>query len=649
MEKLHVKLCGLTEADKTAFLSLLAMSSHMLSSSWQCVEDSKADLEVYCFDSEQGIDAWQRRSLGCFTVLLSTKGNITEAVDIVLKKPLRASQLTATLNLIEEKIIPPLSSAIPLQYNRFVDTEVKDDLSGQWCSPLRLLTAKIHALRYKPAADLPKLHFQLPLPSKQKVPSALINKATAIHWLQAIPSHPYQRVALVTERIIQLSQYILPATKGLVILRLYLDALQTLLFERDSQVITAEHHEVTAQQQSIEQLTQGFQALTTCFLRIAKHFYQKGERPAHHPLYLYSLNQVCEALVMCILHAFHQYQQPPRGTLKLLHQLYCYQEQAATLQLHPEFKTLKPIACFRSLYLQILLVGIADPYSLPRFAALRLFKKLVDYTADVEIRLLTERQIGITNDFLLSGHFCVDTLSDELPKAMAKTSLKVRAESNTRLINTQPALQKLLQLSQQQPAFFNAIERQLIQQITPQLNASYEREFHRLPVAKPRKVGLFLGLNAIYHALRHPQQDAIEWWDMLNEAPQGVMLMHQQETSLQNPVAQLVLLVEENTNRLATLEWFCMDHRDYAQMGLEIIASTPEPTLCSPDGTTQSYRSIVLSSSEQTLLFSEKGVFSPHRKLRLTTATSHLLIEPSQLIKSTLDYESFSYRTLQVL
>jgi len=647
METLHVKLCGLTEADKNAFLSLLAMSDHMLSSPWQCVEDSKADLAVYCFDSEHGIEAWQRRKLGCFTALLSTQGNITEAVDIVLKKPLRASQLSATLNLIEEKINPPLSSAIPLQHSTFEDTATRKTLPDK-PSPLALLTAKIQAIRYKPAADLPKLNFRLPALSNQKLPPALLNETTTRHWLQAIPSHPYQRTMLLAERITQLSQFNFPAAKGLPILNQYLHALEILLFERDSRVITAEHNEVTAQKQATEQLNQGLEALMNCYLRIANHFYQRGERPADHPFYLYSLNQASAVLVMHILHAFHHYQQPPRGKLKLLHQLYRYHEQAATLQLQPEFKSLKPIDSFRSLYIQILLVGIADPYSLPRFATLRLFKKLAAFTADVEIRLLTERQIGITNDFLLSGHFCVDTISDELPKAMAKTPQKIRASSNTRLLNTQPALQKLLQLSHQQPAVFNAIERQLIQQITPQLNASYERRFHRLPVAKPRKVAVFLGLSAVHQALRFPQQKAVEWWDMLNEAETGVMLMRQ-VTSQQNHIAQLVLLAEENAVRLATLEWFCVDQRQHAQMGLELIGASPTPSTCSPVGASQSFLSIVLNNREQTTLITEKGVFSPERNLRLKTASDVLLIEAGQLINSTLDYEFFSYRTLQVL
>lgn len=648
METLHVKLCGLTEADKSAFISLLTMSAELLSSPWECVEGSKADLEVYCFDSDQGIEAWQRRSLGCFTALLSTQGNITEAVDIVLKKPLRASQLSATLNLIEEKINPQLSTAILLQQRNFGDRTASQALTGR-PSPLALLTAKIEAIRYKPAADLPKLNFRLPGLSNQKLPAVLLNETATRHWLQAIPEHPYQRTLLLTERLMQLSQFNLPAAKGLPILNQYLPALEVLLFERGSLVINAEHNEVTAQKQAIEKLNQGFEALMHCYLRIAHQCYQRGERPADHPFYLYSLNQACYVLVMRILHAFHHYQQPPRGTLKLLHHLYRYHEQAATLQLQAEFKSLKPINTFRDLYVQILLVGIADPYSLPRFAVLRLFKILAAFTSDVEIRLLTERQIGITNDFLLSGHFCVDSLSDELPEAMAKTPQKIRAAANTRLLNTQPALQNLLQRSQQQPAVFNAIERQLVQQITPQLNASYERRFHRLPVARPRKIAVFLGLSAVHQALCFPQQQVVEYWDILNEAEHGVMLMRRQATLQQDHIAQLVLLAQGNTVRLATLEWFCVDQRRHAQMGLELIDALPEPTTCSPLGESQSFLGIVLNSREQTTLITEKGVYSPERKLLLKTASGVLMIEAGQLINSTLDHEFFSTRTLQVL
>lgn len=168
-------------------------------------------------------------------------------------------------------------------------------------------------------------------------------------------------------------------------------------------------------------------------------------------------------------------------------------------------------------------------------------------------------------------------------------------------------------------------------------------------MAKPRKIAVFLGLSAVHQALRFPQQQVVEYWDILNEAEHGVMLMRRQAPLQHDHIAQLVLIAEGNTVRLTTLEWFCVDQRRHAQMGLEVIDALPEPATCAPLGASQSFLSIVLNSREQTTLITEKGVYNSERKLRLKTASGVLLIEAGQLINSTLDYEFFSYRTLQVL
>lgn len=648
MEQLRVKLSGLTEADNQAFLSLLNMASQLLTADWQPAdEDQVADLEVFCFNSAAGISAWQRRSLGCYSALLTTQGNLNVIVDVILKKPLRASQLSAALNLIEQKIFPP--QQVPHIEQRYV---FREPLAVQWLLltfPFSTLSAKVQADQARPVANLPKLDFKLPPHSQHKIAETLLNLHKTSSWLNAVPQHPFQHIELLAKRIDLISQFRLPVGKGLQVLALYLSSLKDLLFERNTQTLLAEQHENTAQQQAIGQLSDALARLALCYLRLAQHFYRRGAHPAQHPLYLYSLNQASEVLVLSVINAFHHYRHPPRGNLKQLHQIYLYQEHATTLDLCPEFKPLKLVPTFKQLYTTLLLVGITDPYSLKRFAALRLYRQFSPLSSQAEITLLTEQQIAIRSDFLLSGHFCIATDVDKLPAAMYKTSQHNRAAKRSRLLNVQPVIKALIQNSTSSKKQ-NRLTHQLIEQILPQLNASYERRYHRLPLAQPRQLLLNTGLQAIHSALLQTDCTSAEQWHVLNESEQGAMLMCQQPSGTDQYVSQLVLMTEADGRRtLATVEWLCIDQRQQVQIGLEILAGTLVAAYCTADGTAHQSLILQLDSGSSSKLITEKGVYSPQRKLRLKTPDSLILIETEQLLHSSLGHECFRYRLLQVL
>ncbi|MBL4638173.1 MAG: hypothetical protein JKY76_02310, partial [Proteobacteria bacterium] len=103
MSAFRIKLYGLTDKDKISLKSMLKLANDLLTHEWQVVDQGKAELYIYSFDSEEGLTAWQHREEG-LTALLTVKGNITEPVDIILKKPLRTTNFSEALNIVEDKI-----------------------------------------------------------------------------------------------------------------------------------------------------------------------------------------------------------------------------------------------------------------------------------------------------------------------------------------------------------------------------------------------------------------------------------------------------------------------------------------------------------------------------------------------------------------
>ena len=103
MTVMRLKLAGLNGVDKNSLNSMLRLSADLLTQEWIIVDGGHADLVIYAFDTDVGQQAWRDRKPG-LTALLTNTGNVSEPVDIVLRKPLRKSNFSEALNLVEEKI-----------------------------------------------------------------------------------------------------------------------------------------------------------------------------------------------------------------------------------------------------------------------------------------------------------------------------------------------------------------------------------------------------------------------------------------------------------------------------------------------------------------------------------------------------------------
>ena len=86
---------------------MLKLAADLLSHPWLLTDADDADLKVYCFDYPEGLSAWQSRTETGLSALLASHGNVTEAVDIIIKKPLRTANFSEALNLIDEQIRNP--------------------------------------------------------------------------------------------------------------------------------------------------------------------------------------------------------------------------------------------------------------------------------------------------------------------------------------------------------------------------------------------------------------------------------------------------------------------------------------------------------------------------------------------------------------
>lgn len=638
MSALRLRLSGLNSSDANSIRSMLRLSSDLLSQPWAIVDEGPAELVIYSFDTERGQQAWEQREPG-FTALLTQTGNVTAAVDIVLRKPLRKSNFSEALNLIEEQLRQQRKVAQPQTSLKPANTQRKD-----WSKKL----LETFRLKKKPASHLPELEFaSAEQPSQQ---TDTITDASLLQtWVSQLPKDAGQRTSTLLKNLTPLNALALKPIQLLELLEIYHSAIHDLLFTRDITTVKRDLYVTPESQRAIQAMAQLLTELTIGYQQLARHYYERGDTPSQQPMLLFTLNRSAELMAYSLLHAFQYYRRAPMGIWQRLHQLYLYHEKANTLHQLPALKQPYQVRCFSDIYAQILLTAVADPYSLPRFEVFKLSTVMEQFSDEIETGMLSDKQINTTSNFLLTGHYCIDTRSDHAAKPMVKTDISLRQQATTRLLNTQPALlrieQQLNAAKQRAESTVNS-DLRLLKKIVPQLNTTHERRYHRLTSGKHRTVKIAHGLRAIHQSMTDSPTAALIW-QMENQSSGGLMARHNTEGCYHLNIGDVVGIFEQElTVKLATVRWLHIELDGETTIGLELIEGKPVPVFCSAEAETERYPALLLPASKEgkaSALITEKGLYSPGRRLSLVEEET-LLIETSTLLESTLDYEQFNFK-----
>lgn len=642
MASLRLKLRGLSDSDKTSLQSMLRLSADLLSVDWEIVDQGDAHLEIFSFDSDSGQQAWHQRS-NAVTALLTNSGNVTEPVDIVLRKPLRKSNFAEALNLVEEKIRLQQSA----QEQSADQQSDNKDQKGLWGGKL------LDKLRRKPDASLPALDFLLSRPEPvSKNTDTIKDPALLQSWVNQLPRDARQKTATLLKNIQPLCAMKLKPALLLQLLEVYRTAIHDLLFSRD---ISAVKRDLTASPENLRAIrgvSELFAKLSAGYQQVAAYYYRRGETPDINQTLHLSLNRSAEQLALMILHAYQYYRKAPETAWQQLHQMYLYQEKAGTAQLTISNKDQQLSRSLFDLYTQIVLTALADPYSLARFDVFRLFRLMEQFTDKVEINLLSDKQINTTSGFMLTGHFCIDGDNDQPPQPMVKTDTDIRQKTTTRLLNTQPALLYVENLFKDARTRTHAsldTELRLLKRIIPHLNTTHERRYHRITSGKNRQVQIAHGINAIHQSLGGTLTHALPW-QLANQSSGGLMAKRDSEGCYHLNIGDFIGIFEQDFSvKLATIKWLYIDIDDQTHIGVELISGKPVPVYCTPDGEAEQHPALILPADtpdDASAMITEKGLYSPRRRLRVKDDGEPYLIKASGMIDSTLDYELFSFTPL---
>lgn len=639
MTAMRLKLAGLNNIDQSSLKSMLRLSSELLTQQWQVVDEGPADLVIYAFDNETGQQAWRNRAPG-LTALLTNKGNVTEPVDVVLRKPLRKSNFSEALNLVEEKIRLKRATETAHLAEATEQTRSKVDWTGKLLETIKL--------RKKPASHLPELTLAK-VEATTKQTDTIKDPTLLQSWINQLPRDANLRAGTLLTNLQPLCQLNLKPMLMLQLLEIYRAAITELLFTRDISAVKRDLNVTTENLRAIRSINELIAKLAIAYQQIIRFYYQRGETPENNKTLLLCINRAAEMLALQILHAYHYYRSAPKGAWHQLHQFYLYQEKAGTLYETVSLKEFYQSRNFFDIYIQITLTGLADPYSLAKFDVFRLFGLMEQFTDKIELSLLSTKQINTTSNFLLTGHFCIDCSDDDLPEPMVKTAVAVRASDTTRLLNTQPALLSVENIFKDAKNATHAsldTELRLLKKIIPQLNTTHERRYHRLSSGKHRNIDIAHGINAIQQSLAQALTHALPW-QLANQSSGGLMAKRSTEGCYHLNIGDFIGVFEDEFQvKLATIKWLHIDIDGDTYIGMELIEGKPIPVFCTPDGEAEQHPALLLPASDPqsaSTMITEKGLYSPKRKIRVKDDGEPYVVIASGMIDSTLDYEQFNY------
>jgi hypothetical protein len=656
MATLRIKLCGINNIDMASLSSVIQLSDSRLNSEWAVSQSGQIDLFIFGLDTEEGRSMLRSHRSGVCAAL-AQKNQTNAVADFIIKKPIRTKQLAEILNAVDEKValakqsdkIKPTPKIIEAVPKPPVQPEVKQAKKASLLSSL----FKHLTRRKSPAADLPALSLYTPTISEMKLKTIVDPKILA-NWIDALPKDDaIATIDALLENLIPLNRRPLADDTRLALLELYRDLTNVFVFNRDVETVKLEMTKPAVFETKISQLSIFLEELALGYKTVVMAAYQRGQRPQLDNQFLFAIIRATESIGLLITHAFRHYHAAPTGTVHELHQLYLYCEAGDVLDKPASLKTTVTKKPFIHHYCQIMLTGIADPYSLSKYDVFRLFNLMAKMAGEVTITPLSDHQKSTDNNTVLAGSFSLDCNSDAMPLPLHHIDIEKRQQSDIRMLNPQGVLFAIEQ-------FFDAaasistlgryeLDVQLLKKVIPQFNANYQRQYQPLPSVTTRPIRLANGFDAIHHCLASTEDVETTEWMIDNQGSAGLMAKCNKADIPALNIGDFLGVIETDTApRLGTIRWLHIDNNDTVQIGLQIHPGNPAAVSISPKGNAIEIKCLYLPpveeiSQKETMIVG-KGNYSPNRLFHVKDSEKTYTIVTQKLLNYSLNYEQFNYK-----
>ncbi len=659
MLTLRMKPCELNNSDIGSIKSMFHLTAAQRKHDWEIISTGEADLCIYSFESEKSITAWQNHhSSDGMSVLFSTNLDVDVAVDMVLKKPLRTKNFATMLNTaakqiqLAAKLKNHSAEEIALEELYAADNTANANKMTEKESVIS--TASKHLSRKQLAhRDLPILNINLP--EQSTIHTDFILDPLELKQILKKLLAGRNDDALISDilsNLIPLNRFIIPIKARHTLLEEYRKATFRLMRGWEARVKQLKTLSQDEYLKSADALALLLDELAIGYKILLMDAYEQGSHPKSKQPFLLAINRVAEYSSLAILHAYCFLRTTLPQVINTLHQLYLCCEAATVLDLKVSTKDEQASLSFSTVYHQIILTGIADPFRLTQVDILKLYRLMAKYTQKITISLLTEQQKQPGNDsLLLGGLFHLDLTSNTLPVSLDKMTAEQRSLANIRLLNTHSALTAIERIFQRATSTIDndvySSEIQLLKKVIPHLNNSYERQFERIASNDDADINLVKDLLTIHNALHTNSADIGNSWTIHNRGGGGMMVSNPEISYSQLDVGDFYGVFEASTSALlANVRWLRRDH-DRVAMGLELLLGEPIAIHYFLENEPEKLAALLLRNKRQAdTLLAPKGRFNIDQALELTEDDKTYIISIDRLIDNSLNYDHFSFTVI---
>jgi hypothetical protein len=378
------------------------------------------------------------------------------------------------------------------------------------------------------------------------------------------------------------------------------------------------------------------------------------------PLIHMAIYRAVEQLNIQALHAYKFYRTLPEKLFRELHQLYLLTEAAGIVDKAPFVNSqYKAEFSVRLRYIQLLLTCISNPYGLADGDVLRVYQLM--------LQLASAARIGLLDDEAKpqAGHFYINCLSDRPPEPSVLPAMENQHRPPTLMLDTKPILSQvdaLFDQADRQGSYHPAADNiQLLRQVVPYLNTSYQRKQARVPVEDNKATYLAVGLDDIHRAAvepsalpiaNHPWLDSA--WEVLNKNSYGYLIQKRKVRQAHDlKIGDFVGILDASQSKpsvkLASIRWLRSDDFEQTKLGLKFLHGDPIPVQFSIADNQQRYPAFLIRENslyqQPAMLITHTGIHAKSEQLTIKTGKKrfNFTVQPQRLLTHSNSFESFTF------
>jgi len=493
--------------------------------------------------------------------------------------------------------------------------------------------------------------FALNVPKQTEVSGVELNEGLLRHWIKRLPENNLTSfVQLYLDALQRFNANQVEQKQRLRLLDIYRQPINQLLFKLSTQKLQQHLPNASQRNEVIANLNLVMLELATGYKIIIVEANRKLSNLKLAPVAQLAINRLCEQLSYIILFAYKGYRTPPARVLHDLHQLYQLTSASAVEEIIPIVESdLRATISFRDLYSQLMLVSISNPYGLHSEKVLDAYKIMAKLAPQADILPLPPTTKATP------GHFYINCLSDRIPIPSVLPMTENQTQPPALIFNTKPILSHVDTLFQQAKKTEEPeIDINLLKQLAPFLNTSYERKQARVPVSGNKQAYLACGIATvntclnIQESLPYADEPSLNSaWEILNKNRSGYLIS--QVLSDSSPantasIGDFVGIFEPNPtgkkplSRVGFIRWIRIDKHNKIKMGLSLIEGEAVSVQYTTDTNTEAKLGLFIPEiqriQQKASLITDKGDYIPKanvhirpkkKRFEFTMVAAHLL------------------------